>query len=172
MKHSNAPAKVSEVPVITERQDWLRPPGAVNESEFLDRCTKCDDCIDTCPFDAIRHHKIDETPVIIAEENPCRLCEDFPCIEACESEALLSLSGASDVRMGIARLSYQDCTAAHGCNACVSKCPEQAIAMDFGSMQLSVRDDRCVGCGICQQICKAVNDRVAIRVFPSRLLPP
>ena len=170
IKHSDAPAKVPESPVVTEREDWLRPPGAVDESKFFDRCTKCDDCIEACPFDAIRHHKIDMTPVIFAEESPCQLCEDFPCVEACETEALLPLTGVSDVGMGKARLSYQECTAVHGCNACVSKCPVEAIAMDFGSMQIAVLNDRCVGCGICQQICKAVNDRVAIKVWPARLL--
>ena len=27
------------------RTDWLRPPGAVTEALFLERCTQCGDCI-------------------------------------------------------------------------------------------------------------------------------
>ncbi|GJL56830.1 MAG: hypothetical protein NPIRA02_39620 [Nitrospirales bacterium] len=170
IKHSDAPAEVPEAPPVTERTDWLRPPGAVGETDFLERCTKCGDCVEACPFDAIRNHRIDQTPVILAEEQPCQLCEDFPCIEACETEALLPVLEVSDVEMGIAKLSHQECTAAHGCNACVSKCPQQAIDMNFAAFQISILDDRCVGCGLCQQICKAVNDRVAIRVVPTRVL--
>jgi len=170
IKHSDAPVKVAEVSPITERTDWLRPPGAVEEADFLDRCTKCGDCVEACPFDAIRNHKIEQTPVILPEEAPCQLCEDFPCIDACETEALLPIFQIADVEMGIAKLSHRECTADQGCNACVSKCPQQAIEMNFSRFQVSVLDDRCVGCGLCQQICKAVNDRVAIRVVPTRLL--
>ncbi|WP_454062943.1 4Fe-4S dicluster domain-containing protein [Candidatus Nitrospira salsa] len=170
IKHSDAPVEAKKAATITERTDWLRPPGAVEEADFLDRCTKCGDCVTACPFDAIRSHRIDQTPVILPEESPCQLCEDFPCIDACETEALLPVSQVADVDMGIAKLSSQECTAAHGCNACVSKCPQQAIDMNFSMFQISVLDGHCVGCGICQQICKAVNDRVAIKVVPARML--
>ncbi len=170
IRHSDAPTEGKDAEVITECEDYLRPPGAVEETLFLDRCTKCSDCVDACPFDVIRHHKIDETPVIVAEESPCQLCEDFPCIDACETDALLPISVISDVEMGLAKLSNHECTAAHGCNACVSKCPQEAIIMNFSIFQISVLEDRCVGCGICQQICKAVNDRVAIKIVPTRKL--
>ena len=170
IKHSDDPVKPKEAATITEREDWLRPPGAAEESDFLDRCTKCSDCLEACPYDAIRKSKVDQTPMIFADEAPCQLCEDFPCIQACETDALLPIGELSDVRMGIAKLFHQECTAAHGCNACVSKCPLEAIAMDFSAFQISILEDRCVGCGLCQEICKAVNDRVAIKVIPTRML--
>ncbi len=170
MKHSDAPVEKKEDAPIIERLDWLRPPGAVQESDFLERCTKCGDCIDACPHDAIQQEAISETPVIFAEDAPCQLCEDFPCIAACETEALVDVLGPLDVQMGIAKVSHRECTAGHGCNACVSKCPIEAIVMDFSTFGVSVLDNRCVGCGMCQQICKAVNDRVAIKVIPDRML--
>jgi ferredoxin-type protein NapG len=43
--------------------------------------------------------------------------------------------------------------------------------MDFDAMQLVVTAERCVGCGLCEQVCKTVNDKIAIRVTPARLLP-
>jgi ferredoxin len=42
--------------------------------------------------------------------------------------------------------------------------------MDFEGMRLVVASEHCVGCGMCQQICKTVNDRLAIKVTPARWL--
>ncbi|MFZ1557651.1 MAG: 4Fe-4S binding protein, partial [Nitrospira sp.] len=57
-----------------------------------------------------------------------------------------------------------------GCHACVSKCPVEALSMDFHALHLVVAPERCVGCGMCEQICKTVNDRIAIKVTPARNL--
>ena len=62
------------------------------------------------------------------------------------------------------------CTAGQGCHACVSKCPTDALAMDFASLRLAVLKEACVGCGMCEMVCKTVNDHVAIRVVPARQL--
>lgn len=172
MKHRDASPEPKPKAPKLDRRDWLRPPGAVEESDFLERCTKCGDCLEACPYDAICHHSRDQTPIIFQEKSPCRLCEDFPCIRACETEALLLVGGPTQVHMGLAVVSHQDCTAGHGCNACVSKCPTQAISMDFSSFRVIIDDHNCVGCGICQHICKSVNDRVAIKVVPSRMESP
>ena len=152
------------------RIDWLRPPGAVEEQLFLERCTKCNDCVTACPPGAITAHSQDGTPVLFADQSPCLLCEDFPCITACGTDALLPLAGINDVHMGMAAVSHRLCTAGQGCHACVSKCPTDALMMDVGSLQLSVVKEACVGCGMCEMICKTVNDHVAIRVVPSRHL--
>jgi len=42
--------------------------------------------------------------------------------------------------------------------------------MDFHALHLVVAPERCVGCGMCEQICKTVNDRIAIKVTPARNL--
>lgn len=146
------------------RTDWLRPPGSGEEAAFLERCTQCGDCIKTCPPGAIVAHEGDATPVIFADRAPCLLCEDFPCIVACQTGALLPVGGIYDVRMGSAVVSHPLCTAGQGCHACVSKCPTQALTMDFYTMQLAVVSESCVGCGMCEMICTTVNDRVAIRI--------
>ncbi|MDC8449097.1 MAG: 4Fe-4S binding protein [Nitrospira sp.] len=160
----------TEPPPAPTRRDWLRPPGAVGEQLFLERCTRCNDCVTACPPGAIVAHQEDGTPVLFADQSPCLLCEDLPCIAACETDALLPVVGVNHVHMGIAAVSHRFCTAGQGCHACVSKCPTDALVMDFASLHLSVVEEACVGCGMCEMVCKTVSDRVAIRVIPSRHL--
>jgi len=152
------------------RTDWLRPPGATDEALFLERCTRCGDCAKVCPYGSITFHSQNGTPVIFADQMPCFLCEDTPCIAACATEALLPVDGRAQIRMGLAVVSHRICTAGQGCHACASKCPTDALSMDFDSQRLIVTTERCVGCGLCEQVCRTVNDRVAIRVTPVRLL--
>lgn len=165
-KHAEA---TPEKPAPALRTDWLRPPGAVDESMFLDRCTKCSDCAKACPYGAIVFHQHEGTPIIFPDQIPCYLCEDFPCIAACGTDALLPVGRREDVRMGVAIVNHRVCTAAQGCHACASKCPTDALSMDFDTQRLSVSEERCVGCGICEQVCRTVNDHIAIRVTPSRI---
>lgn len=167
VKHRDAPlAEESPEVKVQGQTGWLRPPGAVEEGMFLERCTQCGDCIDACPHDVIVSLAVQETPGIFPGEAPCQLCEDFPCIEACEVDALIPLRSMHEVSMGVAKVSGSMCTAGNGCNACVSKCPTAAISMDFGAFLVVVDESLCVGCGGCQYVCGTVNDRPAVRVMP------
>ena len=166
VKHADASPVEPSAPAV--RPDWLRPPGAVAEEAFLDRCTMCNDCVTACPPRAITVHPFDGTPILYADQYPCLVCEDFPCITACRTDALVPVSGIDQVRMGTAEVSHRLCTAGQGCHACVSKCPTSALELDVAMLHLSVSQETCVGCGMCEMICKTVNDRVAIRVIPAR----
>jgi ferredoxin-type protein NapG len=167
-KHQEVtPEQPAPAPV---RTDWLRPPGAADEALFLERCTKCGDCTKACPYGSITFHPQNGTPVIFADQMPCYLCEDVPCIAACATEALHPVEGRLQIRMGLASVSHRVCTAGQGCHACASQCPTDALSMDFDRQRLVVTTERCVGCGLCEQVCRTVNDRVAIRVTPFRLL--
>lgn len=171
VKHRDAsPEQTKPEPPV--RTDWLRPPGAVAEALFLERCTRCGDCLKVCPYGSIQPAPKGGTPVIFPDETPCHLCEDFPCIAACGTDALLPVSGRAEVAMGIAVVAHRICTAGQGCHACVSRCPTEALTMDFDTFRLVVTDERCVGCGLCEQTCKTVNDKIAIKVTPVRMLAP
>lgn len=160
---------VPEKPAPAMRADWLRPPGAVGEAIFLERCTKCSDCMKACPHESIVIHQ-DGTPVIYPDQMPCYLCDDTPCIAACATEALLPVASVNEARMGVAVINHRLCTAGQGCHACVSKCPTDALTMDFDAQRLVVAVERCVGCGMCEHVCRTVNDHIAIRVTPFRLM--
>ncbi len=145
-----------------ELAKWLRPPGALPEPQFLKACTQCTDCQTACPYDSIRRlgPEFGEnagTPAIIPSESPCYLCEDMPCISACEPLALLPVA-QSDVTMGTAVIDLQACYVSQGqrCDYCVARCPVQLQAIQFGDDKLPIiKEDGCTGCGVCDYICPA-----------------
>ena len=130
-KHRDAPP---EQPAPAVREDWLRPPGAASESIFLDRCTRCGDCIKACPYQAIAVHPANGSPILFPNQTPCYLCEDFPCITACGTDALSPIEGVEQVHMG--RLSFhtgparQNRAAMHVCRN-VRPMPCQWISMCY-----------------------------------------
>jgi ferredoxin-type protein NapG len=170
-EYSTHAEAVPDKPAPAMRMDWLRPPGAVGETLFLERCTKCSDCVKACPHGSIVFHQ-DGTPVLFPDQVPCYLCEDVPCIAACATDALLPVAGRDHIRLGLAVVNHRLCTAEQGCHACVAKCPTDALSMDFDGQRLAVTAERCVGCGMCEHICRTVNDHIAIKVNPFRALEP
>jgi len=155
-------------PPVKVRTDWLRPPGAVEEELFLDRCTKCGDCLPACPYGSIKKDQASGYPVLFAKESACYLCDDFPCIAACETEALLPVEDRTEVHMGVAVVSRADCMGDQGCRFCLAKCPVEALSVDFIDAYPVVDHEKCVGCGVCEQVCSGVNDRLAIKVISGR----
>lgn len=152
----------------------IRPPGAVVEAEFLALCTKCDDCMKACPHGSIRKSDIKSdpaynTPVIIPSVKPCYLCDDFPCIKACATGALLPVADKRDVRMGKAYVDFALCynggeDSGKMYPMCVLKCPLSGEAISSEDSKPVVDIEKCVGCGVCESACLAVNSQVAIRV--------
>ena len=151
---------------------YIRPPGAVHENEFLSLCTKCDECLKACPHYSIRKLNkdfdiADGTPIIVPEETPCFLCEDYPCIKACNEGALVEVKNKEDVRMGKAYINNSNCMAwgAQFCEHCVRECPiPDAIYQN--DLKPIVDMKKCVGCGICENVCNTVNHPIAIKVVP------
>ncbi|MDE0684147.1 MAG: 4Fe-4S binding protein, partial [Candidatus Poribacteria bacterium] len=41
------------VPVEAPGRNLLRPPGALPEAEFLEKCHRCGNCVKNCPANAI-----------------------------------------------------------------------------------------------------------------------
>lgn len=152
----------------------IRPPGAVDEEAFLSLCTKCDNCLKACPHGSIKKaggawgHSIKGTPVIVPSLGPCRLCADFPCIKACAATALLPVTDINEVRMGTARINKSLCFAWSSssgvCLFCYLKCPLRGTAIIVDDSKPAVIEEKCVGCGVCENACMATNNPPAIKV--------
>jgi MauM/NapG family ferredoxin protein len=146
--------------------EWLRPPGALPEPEFLQRCYRCGKCAEICPAFAIRKvtsedEKVDGTPYIDPDLAACSLCEGLECMRQCPSGALQLVESKFHIRIGVARVRSSRClrTAGHDCEICVQRCPlgQDAIRLDEHGRVVVRQPDPvgCVGCGVCQHLCPA-----------------
>lgn len=153
----------------------FRPPGAISEAQFLAGCTRCNECAQACPHHAIRPAPerlgpLAGTPTIEPDLAACMMCEDFPCIQACEPGVL---SDAASKVMGTARITEPLCLAHQGttCTVCSERCPvEGAIVVTRG--RPSVDETTCTGCGVCRFVCPAPENAILLMPAFLRPLPP
>ena len=47
-----------------DTSDTLRPPGALDERDFLARCIKCGRCIEACPYKALYADTMEEEEAV------------------------------------------------------------------------------------------------------------
>ena len=156
----------------------IRPPGAVNESDFLATCIRCQACVKIC---ASAGNGLQPTlwqsgvnglwsPMLEAQlgycEYNCTLCG-----AVCPTGAIqkITLEAKQNLKIGRAWFDKDRCIpwAEHtDCLVCEEHCPVSEKAIKFDSRQVKtvagnektiklpyVVDELCVGCGICQFKC-------------------
>jgi formate hydrogenlyase subunit 6/NADH:ubiquinone oxidoreductase subunit I len=147
--------------LATERQQHLRPPGALKEDQqFIESCIGCGLCGEVCPPKCIQFHQRDggtqvNTPYINPELKACTLCNK--CMEVCPTNAL-SVVPRDQIDMGIAQIDRSACYpwVDRGiCGACVAICPlgEKGIKFKLWHQYQPIVQSACVGCGLCVEIC-------------------
>ncbi len=154
------------------KPELIRPPGALLEEQFLDKCTRCNECAKVCPEEAIIQFVGEDsvnhlTPMLNLRKSACVLCEGFPCVKACEPAALVMPSSAKEVKMGTAVINQKLCHAwADGadCDYCVKECPfpQEAIYLDDNRHPV-VNEEICTGCGLCENICPSRQSAIIIK---------
>ena len=87
-------------------RDAIRPPGSVAEPEFLERCIKCDQCINVCPTNVLQPATLREsgfeglwTPVMDFSVGFCQLNCTL-CSQVCPTGAIQEISLAK--KLGLA----------------------------------------------------------------------
>jgi len=164
----------------------LRPPGALPEEAFLERCVKCGECMKVCTTGGLQPALLEAgleglwTPVLVPRigycEYNCTLCG-----QVCPTGAIEKLPRDEKVKVkiGLAAVDRSRCLPwAHGtpCIVCEEVCPTPTKAVWFeettertrGGAEIHLKRPRvdldlCIGCGICEAKCP-VLDRPAIYV--------
>lgn len=171
----------------------IRPPGSLQEEDFLRRCIKCGECMRVCPTNVIQPALLESgfeglwTPILM---NKIGYCE-FNCVlcgQVCPTGAIKPLSVEEKVGKDPFRKPVKIGTAFYDrgrclpwamnidCIVCEEVCPTSPKAIWFKMTEISLRDNKtkilklphvdpklCVGCGICENKCP-VHDRPAVRV--------
>lgn len=163
----------------------VRPPGSVPEREFLEMCIRCGECFKACPNNVLQPLAFQQgleglwTPAVAADfagcESSCNACG-----QVCPTGAIraLPLAEKKVARIGLAIVDQDTCLPYAGreaCQLCVDECvtagynaieftrvgtqmdDSGAPIEDSGFLAPVVLADKCVGCGLCQTRCFAVN---------------
>lgn len=109
-------------PVMGKGGGKLRPPGALQEKDFLASCIKCGQCVQVCPVEAIKLADITDgygigSPYIDAREQACDFsCDGLQCVLACPTGSLThDINYPAQSNMGVARLEFpESCLALEG----------------------------------------------------------
>jgi len=160
----------STQPPAGSRSRLLRPPGSLDETQFIGACIRCGNCIRACPTGIILPDLGEEgiagflAPRVSFDEEYCR--EDcHRCTQVCPSGAiaLLTLEEKNTTPIGVAKLEAPLCLLWDNgeCDLCAKACPFDAITIDWNEEEyvaLPVIDkDKCPGCGACQLFCPGTN---------------
>ncbi len=156
----------------------VRPPGALPEAEFLDRCVRCLECVKICSSTGacLQPAFLESgwegmwTPLVNARHGYCEYNCNL-CGKICPSGAIhnVDLETKKKLRMGTAYFDKSRCIPWYkneDCLVCEEHCPlpDKAIKFDVrqvrvenGSLRLVkfpyVDESLCIGCGICVTKC-------------------
>lgn len=163
----------------------VRPPGSVPEQAFLEMCIRCGECFKVCPNNVLQPLGFEQgleglwTPRVEANwagcESSCNACG-----QVCPTGAIraLPMEEKRVARMGLAIVNASTClpmALKEDCDLCVQECiaagyraieyiqvgtevDEAGLPVEgSGKLAPVVLEDKCVGCGLCQTRCYAIN---------------
>lgn len=135
----------------SERAIPLRPPWALSEAEFTERCTRCGDCLKACPTGLLQVGA-GGFPLANFSVGTCNFCT--ACVTACVPGALIKKESAWDLVaiIGDACLAKADVV----CRTCGEMCDIGAIRFHpaaGGVARPQVNLESCTGCGECLATC-------------------
>lgn len=192
-KAAGIAADVVEARAEARARQWIRPPFALAELDFLIACSRCGDCVEVCPSGVIfplsaKYGAIAAaTPAMDLANKACLMCDDWPCVAACEPGALKlpqpealaddreNADGRENAetpipvprpwpRLALATIHVSKCLPYLGpeCGACSDSCPVPG-ALNWDGPRPHIDPDICTGCGLCRVACITEPKSVLIR---------
>lgn len=170
-------AKAPKKPTRHGTVSRIRPPGALPEEEFIQRCIRCGNCMKVCPTNVLQPLPIMEgpamawTPVLDTRRGYCEYRCNL-CGRVCPTEAIMDLPIRlkQKEKIGIARFVPAICipyAEGENCIVCEEHCPvpDKAIRVREGIVKGKrvklpyVVSDLCIGCAICELKCPTAPDK-------------
>jgi len=154
MEHNVSRAQLLSGDVKGEKQPF-RPPWALAEVDFVDRCNGCGDCITACPDKLIVAGR-GNLPRMDFSRGGCDFCE--ACLSACPIGALFQDVESRKSPWKIKASIQPACLSLNAviCRSCGEVCDERAIRfnLELGGVAKPLLDaDQCTGCGACFAVC-------------------
>lgn len=162
--------------------NWLRPPFPVDELDFLLDCTRCDQCIEACAPGVLfklpaRHGlQVAGTPAMDLVHRGCHMCDDWPCVKACEPGVLKLPEADEDSapalpqpalpKLARVRINPKVCLPYLGpeCGACRDSCPVPG-ALEWRGTKPVINPELCTGCALCREACIVEPNAVDVSAF-------
>ena len=168
----------------SDRDKIIRPPGALAENQFLDRCIRCGACIRICSTSGRGLHFTGlesgtgglATPRLMTPEGYCRH-NCHLCGQVCPTGAIpaLQLTKKQATKMGTAHFDKTRCIPwyyGEPCRICETFCPVSGKAIKLVESDMTtidgrecrvplpyVEESRCVGCGLCTVVCPVPGEK-------------
>ena len=164
----------------------IRPPGALAEEKFLQKCIRCGECMKVCPTNALQPALSEAgpeglwTPMLVPKIGYCEYYCSL-CSQVCPTGAIkeLTVGEKLQVTIGTAWVDKNRCipyVTGTPCIVCEEHCPTSPKAIKLIKTEVKLPDeaiktpagpvietDLCIGCGICETKCPVV-DQPAIYV--------
>lgn len=158
----------------------IRPPGALSEERFLQKCIKCGECMKVCPTNALQPALTEAgpegiwTPMLVPKIGYCEYYCSL-CSQVCPTGAIkeLTIEQKTQVKIGTAWVNKNRCIPfilGDPCIVCEEHCPVSPKAIKLMKTEVTLPDgvvktplapvidiELCIGCGICENKCPVVD---------------
>ena len=150
-------ARVADSLDVNYHSKVIRPPGAVEERAFLERCIRCAECMKVCPNNALHPAFFEAgveglwTPILIARIGYC----EYSCVlcgQVCPTGAIQKITekekmgiGQPPIKIGTAFYDHGRClpwSMQTPCIVCEEFCPTSPKAIWVEEVDAPVRDSK------------------------------